>query len=92
MAGDMARREHVSRQRDILARRKAPSTETFSPLSPVQRQEVGHKTLGMTMGIYAKVKGASKRQAVAKLSYAQGAIRPTCCNGRPRRGLSRADL
>jgi integrase/recombinase XerD len=37
---------------------------------------IGHKTLDLTMSVYAKVKGAPKRQAVAKLSYGQGATAP----------------
>jgi integrase len=37
---------------------------------------LGHKTLEMTMTIYAKVKAAPKRQTVARLSYARGATPP----------------
>src|SRR5205823_5184797 len=40
------------------------------------REILGHKTLEMTMKIYAKVKGATKRQAVGKLSYAGQATPP----------------
>jgi hypothetical protein len=51
--------------------------ELPEPPAPRSVQEIlGHKTLDMTMRIYAKVKGASKRQTVAKLSYAQGATAP----------------
>jgi site-specific recombinase XerD len=40
------------------------------------QEMLGHKTLKLTMAIYAKVKAASKRQAVGKLSYGQGATPP----------------
>jgi integrase len=40
------------------------------------REILGHKTLEMTMKIYAKVKGATKRQAIGKLSYAGQATPP----------------
>lgn len=40
-------------------------------------QEIlGHRTLDMTMRIYAKVKGTSKRQTVGKRSYARGTTPP----------------
>jgi integrase len=38
---------------------------------------LGHKTLAMTMNIYAKVHGATKRQTVARLSYGRGTTPPT---------------
>jgi integrase len=37
---------------------------------------LGHKTLAMTMNIYAKINGGTKRQALARLSYGQGAVAP----------------
>jgi integrase len=40
------------------------------------REILGHRTLDMTMKIYAKVKGATKRQAIGKLSYAGQASPP----------------
>jgi len=36
---------------------------------------LGHKTLAMTMDLYAKIRRGSTRQAVAKLSYGAGARR-----------------
>jgi YD repeat-containing protein len=40
------------------------------------REILGHTTLEMTMKIYAKVRGATKRQAIGKLSYAAQASPP----------------
>jgi integrase len=66
--------EHV----DLHSLRRTFATNAIvNGADPKSVQEIlGHKTLEMTMQIYAKVKGASKRQTVAKLSYAQGATPP----------------
>jgi integrase len=40
------------------------------------REILGHTTLEMTMKIHAKVKGATKRQVIGKLSYAGPATPP----------------
>ena len=40
------------------------------------RQLLGHKTLDMTMKIYTKIRNKTKRQALTKLSYGQGAVAP----------------
>jgi integrase len=66
--------EHV----DIHSLRRTFATNAIvNGADPKSVQEVlGHRTLEMTMKIYAKVKGASKRQAVARLSYATGATPP----------------
>ena len=46
-------------------------------ISIVRLQELlGHKTLTMTMKLYAKVRPQNKRQAVAKLSYGGGVTAP----------------
>ena len=37
---------------------------------------LGHKTLTMTMQLYAKVRPQNKRQAVARLSYGEGVTAP----------------
>jgi integrase len=47
---------------------------------------VGHRTLKMTMEIYAKVKAGPKRQAVSRLSYAKGATPPPHVLPLPRTG------
>src|SRR5262249_44220623 len=44
---------------------------------PKSVQELlGHRTLDMTMRIYAKVHNQTKRQALAKLSYGHGTVAP----------------
>jgi integrase len=40
------------------------------------RQLLGHRTLEMTMKIYTKIHSQTKRQALGKLSYGQGALAP----------------
>jgi hypothetical protein len=48
-----------------------------SGADPKSVQELlGHKTLDMTMRIYAKMRGATKRQAVAGLRYGSGSQPP----------------
>jgi hypothetical protein len=37
---------------------------------------LGHKTLAMTMNVYAKVRSQTKRQALCRLSYGAGASGP----------------
>src|SRR5262249_16786436 len=63
--------EHV----DVHSLRRTFATNAIvNGADPKSVQEIlGHKTLNMTMKVYAKVKAAPKRNAVAKLSYAQGA-------------------
>jgi integrase len=44
---------------------------------PKSVQELlGHKTLDMTMRIYAKINGQTKRQALGRLPYGQGVLAP----------------
>jgi hypothetical protein len=44
---------------------------------PKSVQELlGHRTLDMTMRIYAKCHAQSRRQALAKLAYGQGILSP----------------
>jgi integrase len=66
--------EHV----DVHSLRRTFATNALvNGADPKSVQEIlGHKTLKMTMEIYAKVKAGPKRQAVAKLSYAKGATPP----------------
>lgn len=66
--------EHV----DVHSLRRTFTTNAIvNGADPKSVQEIlGHKTLDMTMKIYAKVKAAPKRQTVARLSYAQGATPP----------------
>jgi integrase len=66
--------EHV----DVHSLRRTFATNAIvNGADPKSIQEIlGHKTLKMTMAIYAKVKAAPKRQAVGKLSYAKGATPP----------------
>src|SRR5207253_8746117 len=40
------------------------------------RQLLGHRTLEMTRKIYTKIRSQTKRQALRKLSYGQGALAP----------------
>jgi integrase len=66
--------EHV----DVHSLRRTFATNALvNGADPKSVQEIlGHRTLKMTMEIYAKVKSGPKRQAVAKLSYAKGATPP----------------
>ena len=66
--------EHV----DLHSLRRTFATDAITNgADPKSIQEIlGHRTLDMTMRIYTKVKSAPKRQAVAKLSYGQGATAP----------------
>ncbi len=44
---------------------------------PKSVQELlGHRTLEITMRLYAKVRRGTKRQAIGRLSYGQGAAAP----------------
>ena len=63
--------EHV----DVHSLRRTLATNAIvHGADPKSVQEIlGHRTLDMTMRIYARVKGMPKRQAVARLSYALGA-------------------
>jgi integrase len=67
-------REHV----DLHSLRRTFATNLIvNGADPKTVQELlGHKTLAMTMRIYAKVRPQTKRQAVGKLSYGQGATGP----------------
>jgi integrase len=66
--------EHV----DLHSLRRTFATNAIvNGADPKSVQEIlGHKTLEMTMSIYAKVKAMSKRQTVARLSYGKGAQAP----------------
>ncbi|HMF14784.1 MAG TPA: site-specific integrase, partial [Gemmataceae bacterium] len=66
--------EHV----DLHSLRRTFATNLIvNGADPKSVQELlGHKTLTMTMKIYAKVKSSPKRQALGKLSYGQGATPP----------------
>jgi integrase len=66
--------EHV----DIHSLRRTFTTNAIlNGADPKSVQEIlGHRTLEMTMKVYAKVKGLSKRQTIARLSYSQGTTHP----------------
>lgn len=66
--------EHV----DLHSLRRTFATSLISGgADPKSVQELlGHRTLDMTMRIYAKIHTQTKRQALGKLSYGQGAIAP----------------
>jgi integrase len=66
--------EHV----DVHSLRRTFATELIvQGADPKSVQELlGHRTLAMTMKLYAKVRPQNKRQAVAKLSYGKGASAP----------------
>jgi integrase len=66
--------EHV----DLHSLRRTIATNALvNGADPKSVQEIlGHRTLEMTMKIYAKVKAAPKRQAIGRLSYASGATPP----------------
>jgi integrase len=66
--------EHV----DVHSLRRTFATELIvNGADPKSVQELlGHKTLTMTMKLYAKVRPQNKRQAVAKLSYGRGVTAP----------------
>jgi integrase len=66
--------EHV----DVHSLRRTFATELIvQGADPKSVQELlGHKTLAMTMKLYAKVRPQNKRQAVAKLSYGKGVSTP----------------
>jgi integrase len=66
--------EHI----DLHSMRRTFATNLIaSGADPKSVQELlGHATLDMTMKIYAKIHTQTKRQALSKLSYGQGAIAP----------------
>jgi integrase len=66
--------EHV----DIHSLRRTFATNLIeNGTDPRTVQELlGHKTLAMTMKIYAKVRSQTKRQAIGRLSYGAGAQAP----------------
>ncbi len=66
--------EHV----DVHSLRRTFATDLIvNGTDPRTVQELlGHKTLTMTMKLYAKVRPQNKRQAVARLSYGQGVTAP----------------
>jgi integrase len=66
--------EHV----DVHSLRRSFATELIvNGADPKSVQELlGHKTLVMTMKLYAKVRPQNKRQAVARLSYGGGVTAP----------------
>jgi integrase len=66
--------EHV----DVHSLRRTFATELIvNGADPKSVQELlGHKTLAMTMKLYAKVRPQNKRQAVARLSYGRGVTAP----------------
>jgi integrase len=66
--------EHV----DVHSLRRTFATELIvNGADPKSVQELlGHKTLAMTMKLYAKVRPQNKRQAVARLSYGEGVTAP----------------
>ena len=63
---------------DIHSLRVTFATEAIATDSdPKSVQEIlGHKTLDMTMGIYTKMHGQTKRQAVAGLRFGSGSQAP----------------
>jgi integrase len=66
--------EHV----DVHSLRRTFATDLIvNGTDPKTVQELlGHKTLAMTMKLYAKVRPQNKRQAVARLSYGKGVTAP----------------
>lgn len=65
-------------------RRTFATNAIVNGADPKSVQELlGHRTLDMTMRIYAKVKTASKRQTIGRLSYGQGATAPTLGGSQP---------
>jgi integrase len=66
--------EHV----DLHSLRRTFATNLIAGgADPKSVQELlGHRTLDMTMRIYAKIHTQTKRQALAKLSYGQGTVAP----------------
>ena len=57
--------------------RVTTNTTLFDGADPKSVQELmGHRTLDMTMRIYAKIHTQTKRQALGKLSYGAGAVAP----------------
>jgi integrase len=67
--------EHV----DVHSLRRTFATSLIvGGADPKTVQELlGHKTLAMTMKIYAKVRGTTKRQALGRLPYGSGATGPS---------------
>jgi integrase len=67
--------EHV----DVHSLRRTFATHMIeSGADPKSVQELlGHRTLDMTMNIYAKVHAQTKRQALGKLSYGHGVLAPS---------------
>jgi Phage integrase family len=63
---------------DVHSLRRTFATELIvNGADPKSVQDLlGHKTLTMTMKLYAKVRPQNKRQAVAKLSYGEGVTAP----------------
>jgi len=78
--------EHV----DVHSLRRTFATSLIvSGADPKTVQELlGHKTLAMTMRIYAKVRGQTKRQAMARLPYGAGASTPAHLVEMPARTLT----
>jgi integrase len=66
--------EHV----DVHSLRRTFATDLIvNGTDPKSVQELlGHRTLAMTMKLYAKVRPQNKRQAVARLSYGGGVLSP----------------
>jgi integrase len=66
--------EHV----DLHSLRRTFATSLIEGgADPKSVQELlGHRTLDMTMRIYAKVRGQTKRQALGRLTYGQGTLAP----------------
>jgi Phage integrase family len=63
---------------DVHSLRRTFATDAISNgADPKSVQELlGHKTLEMTMRIYAKIRTHTKRQAVGRLSYGKGSQAP----------------
>jgi hypothetical protein len=70
---------------DVHSLRRTFATELIvNGADPKSVQELlGHKTLAMTMKLYAKVRPQNKRQAVARLSYGGGVTAPAHLVGFP---------
>src|SRR5262245_9426850 len=66
--------EHV----DVHSLRRTFATNLIAAgADPKSVQELlGHRTLDMTMRIYAKIHGQTKRQALGRLSYGKGTLAP----------------
>lgn len=69
---------HVLEHIDVHSLRRTFATNRISSGADSKsvQELLGHRTLDMTMRIYAKIHGQTKRRALGKLSYGQGSLAP----------------